>query len=616
MHSTIIPNYVNVTIPYAFHNSAYTVKIGANGTVKLPKIEVFTIEVGSKIFHFATGKTDAEDVLTMKEQSYLVPFSGYGMMSSIDKDSLMDNGIMITRTPTYTQIDYQDMTNDNIELFGVYADKGLDNSETFTYLKNDKVMAKVNVKTYYFDETGVKYSLAKLYDRINADFNYCEITNHITDPIVFTNTGKPVTYSYYTNYIAGYQTMEDIITKFYINGHEELEKVEQISYGQADKYRRTLGFEVLQSFSIINQKVTRNIMEAWLNKNSAYLSRFGVMNVYGMHLASLETAWLADEMADSYAKEFNVEWNREKTATILGGINLEDTYLHILNADMGMGISGNEKNSELFRFINSLNLPNIEEYALEPVAARYLENATNSLDNVLSSSNSSIVQLGELIYVFNNDDSAIILNTTNGLCNVILKHGNDVYKGSQVSTTCDCCSVGTIPQDIIKGLKELLKTSSPASYLLTDHFKKMHPASVIAYNIVKYLLKSTLTGVSALTNGLVSTMIFIQATGTTYREKMIDENDWHAVMDKVTFTRPGYLQSKKIYNIPNKNGGTDYIEVKINNDLSLDRNSAKYISEGKTKQLTKEETYQYFCEDYWTPFSMPTKYWDKSWKRE
>ena len=60
--------------------------------------------------------------------------------------------------------------------------------------------------------------------------------------------------------------------------------------------------------------------------------------------------------------------------------------------------------------------------------------------------------------------------------------------------------------------------------------------------------------------------------------------------------------------------GYDYIEVKINNDLTLDRNSAIYISNGKTKLLNKKETYQYFSEDYWTPFSMPTKYWDKSWK--
>ena len=131
-------------------------------------------------------------------------------------------------------------------------------------------MAKITVQTQYYDETGVKYSLAKLYNRVNTDFNYYEILNHVDNPVVFTNTGKPVTYSYYTNFIAGYQTREDIMTIFTINGREELEKLEQISYGRANKYRNSLGFEILQSYSIINEKVTKQILENWINKNSAY----------------------------------------------------------------------------------------------------------------------------------------------------------------------------------------------------------------------------------------------------------------------------------------------------------------------------------------------------------
>ncbi len=617
IHSTLIPNYVNVTIPYAFHNSAYTLKTGHNGTVKMPKIEVFTIEIGSKVFHFATGKTNVEDVLTMEEKSYLIPFQGYGIMASVNKDSLMGNGLIITRTPTYTQIDYRDTTNDNIELFGFYADASTDNSETFTYMKNDKIRAKVSVQTQYYDESGVKYNLAKLYQRENTDFNYYEITNHVNNPIIFTNTGNPVTYSYYSTFIAGYPSREDIATKFTINGNEELEKSEKISYGRADKYRKALGFEVLQSYSIINEKVTRSIMENWTNKNSAYLSRFGVMNVYGMHLASLETAWLADEIADSYAKEFNVKWNRENTATILGGINLEDTYLHILNADMGMAISGNNQNVELFRLINSLNLPNIEDYALEPVAGRFSNSTANSLDNILTSiskNNYSIVQLGEMLYLFCANDSAIVLNTSSGVSNVILASENGVYKGSKIHTSEDCCGVGTIPKDIIRSLRDILIIASPATYLLSNHFKDIHPLSLIAYKGLTFLLGKALGGTSASILGLATGMLLLQDGGVKYRDTMISEKDWHGAMDTFTITRPGYMQSKKVYNIPNENGGTDYLEVKINNDLTLDRNNAIYISNGQTRKLAKEETYQYFCDDYWTPFSMPSKYWDESWK--
>jgi hypothetical protein len=616
IHTTSIPNYVNVTLPYAFHNSAYTVKTGVNGTVRMPKVEVFTVEVGNQVMRFATGNLNDYDTTVMEYKSYLVPLNGNGMTSSLKKDSLYSPGIIITRTPTSTEIDYVGVNDGNIESFGFYADANTEYSEMFKYTKNDNVMAKVTVQTQYFDETGVKYNLAKLYNKADLNFKYSEITNLVNDPVVFTNTGEPVTYSYFNTFISGYQTREDITIRFIVNGIEELEKSEKISYGLAPDYRTTLGFEVLQSYSIINEKVTRKILENWVNNNRRYLNRFGIMNVYGMHLASLETAWLADEMADAYAKEFGVSWKRNQTLTILGGINLDDTYLNILNSDMGMEVSGNGKNAGLFKLINSLYLPNIEEYVLKPIGERFLENASNSLDNVLASaSNFSIAQLGEMMYVFGSNDSAIVLNTTDGVCSVILSHGNTVYKGSQISTTHDCCSVGIMPQDMIKGIRDAMKFLTPGIYYLTDHFDKIHPFSTIAYNMAKYLLGSTLTGAAAFANGLVSTMVLIQATGTKYREKMIDESEWHTVMDQVTFTRPGYLQSKKIYNIPNKSGGTDYVEVDINDDLSLNRSSVKYISEGKTRQLTKEETYQYFCEDYWTPFSMPAKYWDKSWKK-
>jgi lysozyme family protein len=52
----------------------------------------------------------------------------------------------------------------------------------------------------------------------------------------------------------------------------------------------------------------------------------------------------------------------------------------------------------------------------------------------------------------------------------------------------------------------------------------------------------------------------------------------------------------------------------INDDLTLNRNNATYISNGRVRQLTKDETYQYFTDEYWTPFSMPAKYWDESWR--
>ena len=43
MHSTLIPNYVNVTTDYVYYNSVYSLKTGAKGIIKMPKNEVFRI---------------------------------------------------------------------------------------------------------------------------------------------------------------------------------------------------------------------------------------------------------------------------------------------------------------------------------------------------------------------------------------------------------------------------------------------------------------------------------------------------------------------------------------------------------------------------------------------
>ena len=619
-HLISIPSYVNVTNKYVFHNSAYALKTGTDGIIRMPKNELFTIQINGREYLFSRSAISGVDSTVIGLKSHLVPFDGSEVKSDINKNNLKGNGIIISANNDFTEIEYQNTCENNTELFGVYADKGFDKSETITYMQNDKIKAKINFYTINYDEYGVKYNLAKLYGKDLAEYyykSYDDLTNNQSDLIKFSNTGQTVTLSYFGKYIVGYPSKEDIITRFRIDGKEELEKIETISYGLSEKYHYAFGFEILQSYAIINEKITSKIIENWVSANPKYLDKFGIMNVYGMFLASLETAWLADIFADNCSKEYNVEWKRDNALTILGGINLDDTYLHILNADMGMAVQGNEKNAALFRLMNSMNLPNIEDYALSNVAKRFMNSTANSQTNVFSSiakNNFSITQFGELIYLFGENNSAIVLNATSGVCNVILSNNNAVYKGSQIATSHDCCGVTIMPKDIISGIRETIKIISPGLYQLTDKLNNIHPLSVLAQKGLTFLLSKTMTGASAAAVGLYTAMIFIQDGGVKYRDTMINEKDWHSAMDTFTFTRPGYLQGKKVYNIPNENGGYDYIEVKINDDLTLDRNNVTYICNGKTKPLSKEETYQYFCEDYWTPFSMPTKYWDKSWK--
>ena len=620
-HITMIPNYVNVTVPYAFHNSDYTVKTGQDGIVKLPKNDVFVIHI-SETKHYVFSKTPLPkvDANILGHETYLVPFDGSGVKSDYNKDNLKGDGILISNTANHTQIEFRSTTELYADMFGLTLDKHADNVEIMTYIQNDRIMARILFYTYYFDEIGLKTNLGKLYDKNAYDINYGtydRLTVNNADKIKFTNTQETVIYTDSRDHIIPEIHKEDILTKFIVNGIEELEKTETISYGHSDLYRVTRGFETLQSYAIINDKVTRYIMEEWLKVNSAYLTRIGVMNVYGMFMAGLETSWLADEIADRYSNELNVKWERGKTATILGGINSDDTYLHILNADMGMKVTGNSDNAGLFKLFHSMNLPNIEEYVLQPVSELYTNNTMNSLNNVLYSiarNNYSITQIGESIYVFGDNNSAIIVNTSSGVSNVILSNSKSTYKGSSIKTKDDCCSVCHLASDVINAIKTSLNKFKSGISKISDLFDNSRPLSMLTYYGVKTAAGALLSGVPKVALGLFNIMSMVQTAGVTYRTGVVDEKDWHRVMDTYTFTRAGYLQGKKIYNIPNKNGGYDYVEVGINNDLTLDRDNVKYISHGQTKKLTRQETYQYFTDEYWTPFSMPSKYWDKSWK--
>lgn len=620
-HTTLIPDYVNVTCNYVYENSAYSLKTGKNGIIKMPKNEIFTIQIGDKSYLFSNIRIDGVNSTLIGYKSYLVPFNGGAIQSDTNKSKLKGSGIIISKTKGFTQIDYQSDTKVNIELFGFYADKGQLNSEILTYMQNDKITAKVGIMTQSYDELGLRYSLSKYYQKSIYDFNYKsydEITNHNTNSIRFANTNTPVTFSYFGRNIEGYVSKEDIITKFTVNGQEELEKQETISYGLSGKYRKTLGFEVLQAYSIINEKMNANKLKNWVDKNKLYLDRFGVMNVYGMHLASLETVWLADKLADEYAGKFDVSWKRVHAVTVLGGINLEDTYLDILNADMGMDVKGSADNIIKFRLINSLQLPNLEEYSLEEVATRFWNVTTNSQDNMLmaiSANKTSIVQIGEMLYLFAEDgsNSAIIVNATSGVASAIYSHNNATYKGASITTTGDCCSVGIMPKDIIAGIRNALNLFSSAEAKLSDMLDQIHPMSKMAYKTLTFIGNKIVQGTTKAVLSILGTMVFIQQTGVDARTEFVEEKYWHTVMDTITFTRPGYQQNKKVYNIPNNKGGYDYIEVEIRNDLSLNRNNAIYISEGKTKKLTENETYNYFSDETWSPFNVPTKYWDKSW---
>ena len=119
-------------MPYVFHNSVYSLKTGTDGIIKLPKYQYFVIQVGSSTYKFTTGQISGYDATNLGYKTYLIPFDNSGVKSDLNKNNLKGNGILIYDSGKFTEIEYRDTTSANVEMFGIYADKGIDGFETLT----------------------------------------------------------------------------------------------------------------------------------------------------------------------------------------------------------------------------------------------------------------------------------------------------------------------------------------------------------------------------------------------------------------------------------------------------------------------------------------------------
>ena len=623
-HTTFLPDYVNVTNEYVLSDSKYALKTGPNGTLKLPKNEMITVQMENNTYYFSNSYTAGDHVNIISTFYYLVPFDASPLQCEFSESKLKGDGIVIYNKNDNIVFKYKSKTESSADLFGVVMCKNALDTEAIMYVQNNKIKSIISFYAASYDEYGLKSNLARFYNKLFQQFNYMTYEEILGDKvrlIRYTNTNESIEFSSFGKYVVGTPSKEDIITRFSVNGNEEMEKHEVISYGLSEKYVPNAGFEVLQSYAIVNSKITPDIVESWLSKNKTYLSINRISSIYSMFMAALETVLIADELANQNAKEFNVSWQRASTATVLAGINLDHVYMHILNADMGMNVTGKSEDIVFFKLINSLCLPDIESACFRDISNKTGENTNNSLDNLLMSfekNNFTIVQIGDVFYIFGSDDSnaAFILNSTTGVAEVLLIEDDFAYKGALFSPTCTPCRLVELSEMILSHVSNCLNmVKSAVSNAFNFVTNKVAPLLIFGYQAASYtsgvaggLAQGSIgLGVTSFLS-IVGSAIGAQSAAIHVREHFVDKKNWHWAYDWVPLSRNGPLQYKKTFNIPKSDGSIDYIEVTINDDGSLNRDDAYYISPNSVKKLSKKETYKYFSEETWISGNVPKKF--------
>ena len=620
-YEIIIPNYQNVTIPYAYDYQYYTLKSGVDGIVRLNKNQYLSVAVNGKYYSFTEGYIQNYATCLSTYKYYLIPFDNGTVQNSYKMENLTGNGIMLYTDYDYLHIYYRNNCSSNIEQFGVYIDQNMENSECIHFIQNGTEKAKISIMIDGYDEFGLQYSLSKRYGCSYYDFNYKtydEITRGNSDKIRFTNTNESVTFNYFGRSIVGYLSEENVITKFSSPNCIEFEKSEMITYGLSSKYKGD--FDILQSFAIINDKITQNQLNKWINREIEYKNNVGMQSIYAMFMTAMNTGFLSDCLADNLTEDYNVEWSRANNTVILGGMNWDYTYQHVLTPDMGRSIKGlNESNVINFRFANSLMLSKIEQITLQPIADDGNMNVSSAFDDIITSlavNNASVVYYNDTEFITDESgsNSTLVIDLKTGLVTALTTIDGFAFKGATVSRDCGLCSIFSILKNIMQEINNGLTVAKNTIDYINSHNHPLSTLSIkgllISKGAIGAIFKgSSAVGLGVVGLGVVGTALALQSVGVYYVNNFVDDKDIHSTYDHLVFTRPGYFEDVKIYNIPQKDGSVDYIQVKINKDSSLNRENVLYISNGNTRTLSKEETYQYFTEETWDPFNVPRKYW-------
>ncbi|MBF4469087.1 MAG: hypothetical protein ISP01_06750 [Methanobrevibacter arboriphilus] len=447
-------------------------------------------------------------------------------------------------------------------------------------------------------------------DPMNTNFYNWESYNTVFDSNIgnilrFSSTGESVFINGNYGSIRLAPSMENITTIFQIN-NETITKTETISFGKGPNYDSSNGFEIVQSFAIVKNIVTDDVVQEWLNKSNLYPVG-GMKAAYGTFLTALATIWVSDKLANANAPDYNVTWNRTKLTITMGGVNyMGRAYLHTPDANMGKNItSNNESNIIGFRLILSMSIQEIESYVLSLAGIgtnSSLSNIIGAIDNL----NFTMVRDGELMIISTEDgsNSSMIINTTSGLVKNLVEDDDFVYKGV-ISDAIAYCFHDTLSDLLINGLTNAWNIFSSLPYI--SDFIDM-AAGLLNFNITgnpsyipNFIWAAGQVGIGIggiLKAGSVPFPLNLVFVLSGIGDLVIVVRNDFKPMDTWQYIsyHPNSITSK-IKTFAFKNNATNYInyiEVPILGNGSYDRDNAIYIDHNGARNMTKQETYNYF----------------------
>ncbi len=496
-YSLIFPMYANVTMPIVAYNYTYTqdygLIYGSEGIFKLP---------GTRNIRVTINGEDYDLISTITKQAYysselyVEDYNYSGDKLLIDNENLdiyyfipFDNnlqanwftsnytfktpGLLIKRIKSsdYLNITFINNYDNSVNQFGIMAHNNNVLFEIFDYVINGATVCTLNVSSLVgpFDETCLIYELGV--NNFSTDVNGI---SYISSDILYYQTGEKIYFVNNVNNIFVGPTIDIVGTSFVslknLTGNN-VYKDEKINYVES--------VTMVQSYAIVNTKITNDILIYWLNNNQSYIYNKAIYNCF---LNSLGTIWLTDKFADNRSLLYNVNYFRNEYLAVLSGVNYDLMYyIHCPDPSMKMILVGNNQtNISLFKTSISFHLTEIERIILKLSGINASSSLTTLYAKLFNGYYYQYYDEGELsIIKIVNSSEMIIINNTFGLLYCLNDVEGFLYKGANGFGNYCCPNSFFTPildnliNNLLSSLSDLLIDDEFKAFLDNDEFKEI-----------------------------------------------------------------------------------------------------------------------------------------------
>lgn len=333
----------SINCNYSFEMAITKLIKGKDKSFVAPLCRIIEVNANNKSYIFFNDGILNKGYDILKGKVYFIPFSNKNNNVQIfnSENAIKAQGISLR------------ITNENFILIKYHTRiNNLANQLSLVY-------SACNIENFRAEKADII-----LNDKIEASIKY-------TNPLITMKTNNIINSigGFFINFPESSNTILE-------TDREKINRTVQFHYGMRFlmDWDPKVPYETIQSYVISREKISDNFIYKAMEKNIVFKEKYE-KTAYELYLLSLSTSWVSDKLANGFAKDSNVVWNKEKSIVL----TTKEWVGLSVHANGKVNAFGNKKDVRVFKLNYGLVFSLCEKLALE----MYGQEATCAVSEIM-----------------------------------------------------------------------------------------------------------------------------------------------------------------------------------------------------------------------------------------